>query len=394
MKAFSTTQLLTVLLASLLGFTACSEKANQAKSELPDLPSVNREAEKVLNLYSWSEYFDLDVLEAFREETGIRVNYVTFGSTDEMEAKLKSEPGKWDVIVADDSILDQMWELKLIRELDHSLLPNLKNIDESYRVVPFDPGNKLAAPYMWGTTLVAYRKDKISDPGDSWSLLWDERYKGKIMMIGERFEVLSIPLILLGHELNSSNPEHLSAATDMLLKQIDELDVRIGTDAEVREGLDDGSVWAAMCYSGDAAMVADENENIGFFIPKEGAPLWVDSFSIVRDTNMPKEAHRFVNFMLEAKNAAANTNFTCYASPNKAAREFIDPDLLENPSINPPSEVLLRCDFFTKLSAEREQRLNSAWLKVQTRLREKRLMEADEIATSGIDPELDGSDED
>ena len=394
MKKISTTLFPTALLASLLGLTACSEKSNQAKSELPELPGENREAEKVLNLYSWSEYFDLDVLEAFREETGIRVNYVTFGSTDEMEAKLKSEPGKWDVIVADDSILDQMWELKLIRELDHSLLPNLKNIDESYRVVPFDPGNKLAAPYMWGTTLVAYRKDKISDPGDSWALLWDERYKGKIMMIGERFEVLSIPLILLGHELNSSDPEHLSVATDMLLKQIDELDVRIGTDAEVREGLDDGSVWAAMCYSGDAAMVADDNENVGFFIPTEGAPLWVDSFSIVRDTNMPKEAHQFVNFMLEAKNAAANTNFTCYASPNKAARQFIDKELLENPSINPPSEVLSNCDFFTKLSAEREQRLNSAWLKVQTRLREKRLMEADEIATSGVDPELDGSDED
>lgn len=393
MKKFSLSLDLVAVLASLLLFTACSDTETSAESTAPPpLEPLPRE-EKVLNLYSWSDYFDLDVLEEFRQETGIRVNYVTFGSTDEMEAKLKSEPGKWDVIVADDSILDQMWELKLIRELDHSLLPNLQNIDDTYRVVPFDPGNKLSAPYMWGTTLVAYRKDKISDPGDSWGLLWDERYKGKIMMIGERFEVLSIPLILLGHQLNSPDPAHLNAATDMLLKQIDELDVRIGTDAEVRAGLDDGSVWAAMCYSGDAAMVADENENVGFFIPKEGAPLWVDSFSIVRDTNMPKEAHQFVNFMLDAENAAANTNFTCYASPNKAAREFIDKELLENPSINPPAEVMDRCQFFTKLSAEREERLNSAWLKVHTRLREKKAQEAGKIATSGLDPELDDSGE-
>jgi spermidine/putrescine transport system substrate-binding protein len=374
--------------AVLVGFVACSKNEKSAEA----LAAPESSADRVLRLYTWADYFDESTIEAFKDQTGIDVEYATFGSTDDMEAKLKSEPGKWDVIVADDSILDQMWELKLIRELDHSLLPNLKNIDDEYRVLPFDPGNRFSAPYMWGTTLVAYRKDKIADPGDSWDLLWNPEYKGKVMMIGERFEVLSIPLLLLGHDLNSSEPAHMTAATDMLLQQINDVDVRIGDDSDVRKGLIDERVWAAMCYSGDAALVAEQDENIGFFIPKEGAPLWIDSFAVVRDTSMSKEAHLFVNFMLDAKMAAANTNFTCYASPNEAAREFIDPELLEDKSINPPAEVMERCHFFTKLSAEREEHLNGAWLRVHTRLREKDAEVVEGVASSGVDAELEGVD--
>lgn len=336
------------------------------------------ESPKVLTVYTWEEYFDLETLEAFEKKSGAKVVYATFENSDEMEAKLKSEPGKYDVIVADDSVLDRMWELKLIATLDHAKLPNLKNVSKDFLDVPHvDPGNEFSAPYTWGTTLVAYRTDKISEPEQSWGLLFDERVKGRVMMYNERREATSIPLIYFGHALNSEDPAHFEAARDLLVKQVDELHVRFGNDTAVREGLTDGSVWAAMCYSGDALRVADECEHVDFFIPEEGAPLWMDSYAITRDTTDGDLAHAFLDHMLDAKMAAMNINYAYYASPNKAAEEFIDKELLANEAINPSKEVLKRCRWYVKMNAERERMMNNVWQDV---LRRERAL--DRVASS------------
>ena len=345
--------------------TACDNKVE----ELSSVAQPEAVEEKVVTVYTWEDYFDVETFAGFEEKTGAKVVYKTFESTDEMEAKLLSEPGEYDVIVADDSILDQMAEQRLIQELDHSLLPNLENIKEAYRTADYDPGNKLSAPYTWGTTLIAYRADKIDVEEKSWNLLWDERLKGKVMMYKEAYEVLSIPIIAQGNSLNTSDATHIGAAADRLIEQINKVDVRFASDLEVKECLADGSVWAAMCYSGDAAMAAAENENVKFFIPTEGAPLWVDSFAVTKDTKRKGLAHAFVNYMMDARVAAKNINYVCYASPNGAAEEFIDDELKADESINPPADVLRRCTFFAKKDALREKLLNEAWLRVHTAYR-------------------------
>jgi spermidine/putrescine transport system substrate-binding protein len=351
----------------VLGLAGCGKNG-------PEFPEpLASSAPKVLRVYSWSDYFDPEVLKTFEQEAGVSVEYGVFGSTDEMEAKLRSEPGKWDVVVVNDNIIDELAELRLIRKLDHSKLPNMKNLADRRSLsknTPFDPENELSIPYMWGTTLVAYRKDKIPNPEQSWNLLWDPALQGKVRMIGERFEILSIPQILLGQSINSSDPQLIRAATDKLIEQI-ENDVRIGDDADVREGLDAGDVWAAMCYSGDAAMVVEKNENVDFFIPKEGAPLWIDCFAVVRDSSAMDLAHDFVNFMLDAEIAAKSSNYTWHDNLNHASRPHIDEELLSNPHIIPPAEVMDKCSWFTKLDAKREQLLNEAWLEVQRKLKDR-----------------------
>jgi spermidine/putrescine transport system substrate-binding protein len=368
----------------VLCFSGCQrteERINANKQE--------KEKAEIVRVFTWGEYFDEETFVKFEEKTGIKVEYVTFGGTDEMEARLKSEPGNFDVIIADDSVLDQMEELMLIGELDHSKLPNLKNIDTEFLNIPFDPGNRISAPYMWGTTLIAYRADKISDPQKSWNLLWNPELKGKVMMLGERFEVLSTPLFLLGYDLNSKDLTHLEEAAALLHKQLNQVDARYGNDENVRNSLKDGSVWAAMCYSGDAALVAEENENISYFIPREGAPLWIDSFAIVRDSKVPEAAHQFINFMLEPDIAAANSNFTWYASPNAKATPLLNEELVGDTAIYPPSEVMERCEFFTKLNNAREQKMNDLWFKLHSELRKRNLLvekesnkESDEIVLS------------
>ncbi len=352
--------------AFVVGMLSSCDRYEAADAQLTVKPEPNE-----LTVYTWEEYFDESTLEAFEQKTGAKVHYATFEHVDEMEARLKSEQGKYDVIVADDSALDRMKELKLVRSLDHSLLPNLANLHARFRQTPFDPGNSYTVPYTWGTTLVAYRTDKIENPGPSWGLLFDPSLEDRVMMYNDRREAITVPLLYLGYPLNSEDPAHLREARDLLLGQVRDLGVKFGNDTKVREALASGEVWAAMCYSGDALRVAEESGNIDFFIPEEGAPLWVDCYAITQDTQAPNLAHRFIDHMLEAKQAAANINYAYYASPNAAAEEFIDEELLEDARINPAEEVLARCQWYVKQSATLERMMNGIWNEVHQEHRQQ-----------------------
>ncbi|MFV1994799.1 MAG: PotD/PotF family extracellular solute-binding protein, partial [Verrucomicrobiales bacterium] len=361
---------LVALLALAAAFLpACGKK----ETLVPESTASFSAAGKPLRLFSWSEYFDPEILEKFTAETGIEVEYLTYGDGDELEAKLKSRPGYHDIVVGDDISLEVLNELQLIRDLDKSLLPNLANIDEDYLDLPFDPGNAFSAPYMWGTSLVAYRSDEIEDPEPSWALLWNESLKGKVAVMEDRQETLSIALLALGYSLNSEDPAELEPAGLKTVELIRKVDARLGDDAAVRKGLDSGAILAGMCYSGDAAMVAAENENVAFFIPREGAPLWIDSLAITKDSSNAEAAHLFVNFMLDAENAAANSNYTWYASPNKAAEPCISEDLLGDETIYPSAQVLERCEFLAFPSLEREQLMNRAWLRVRKAIQQQNI---------------------
>ena len=169
--------------------------------------------------------------------------------------------------------------------------------------------------------------------------------------------------------INSSDPEQLAVAADALLEAIEKVSMKFGSDATERYGLKSGEIWIASCYSGDAAMVAEDNENVSFFIPKEGAPLWMDNFSIPSDARNVAAAHALIDFMLRPEPAAKNANFTWYGSTNRAAEEYISEELLADESINPSVEVRAKCQFYYKPDTHREILLNAAWGRVQEALR-------------------------
>ncbi|MEC9327893.1 MAG: spermidine/putrescine ABC transporter substrate-binding protein, partial [Verrucomicrobiota bacterium] len=269
-------------------------------------------------MLSWSEYFDPAAIEKFTKETGIEVEYITYDDPDEVEARLASEPGRFDVVVTDDLAINILAELRLLQPLDKSALQNLKNVSSEYLGKKFDDENNYSVPYLWGTTLIAYRSDKIESPQKSWKSLWDKKYKGKVMVLGDRTEGLGIGMLSEGYPINSSDPEHIDFASEIIVEGIKNIDIRLGSDTEIREGLLSGDVWIASCYSGDAAMIAEENENISFFIPNEGAPLWMDNFSVASDATNVKGAYSFVDYMLRKDSAAMNANFTWYGTTNSA----------------------------------------------------------------------------
>ncbi len=354
------TQTLICLCVLALGQGCAREKSAFQPVDETALPD-----EKVVKIFSWEEYFAPEALEAFEKDTGIRVEYVGFSTTDEMVARLESEPEMFDVIVADDSLIGMLKELKVLRRIDHSKFKNLGNLNEKYLNLDFDTGNEYSLPYLWGTTGIGYREDLIPDPEHSWSLLWDEQYKGKVMMYEERHEAFAAALLKRKADLNSEDVNDLDQAAADLLDQASSMGVRYGDDADVREGLGDGTVWAAMCYSGDAYLAAEEkNENIRYFIPKEGAPLWVDSFVISRDTPHEEFAYAFLDYMMRPEAAAANANYLWYSTPNKAAVALLNEELRADEYIMVPEDVLAKCSYHRILSAERQNRINIAMREV------------------------------
>jgi len=344
------------VLALLLA--GCGDSAPVANSDTTSDP-----VQQKVVLYTWTDYLEPEVLEAFTEETGIEVDYQNCEATGELKAMLESAPGEYDVVIADEVTMAELIDLKLIRQLDHEQLPLMSHLDERYMDLDFDKGNQYTLPYMPGSTIFAYRSDLFEPKEESWNVFWDERLRGKVMMLDEMEEVFAVGLLREGHSLNSQDPEEVQGALASLSEAVQKNAIEFGGVYENLERLLNGEIWAMHCYNGDAASLRDglmpfsdgPAENIAFFTPKEGARLWVDSFALARESTRTEAAHKLINYMLRPEVAAANSNYLWLGTPNKAALEHLDPDLLAEPAIFPPAEVKEKCELLTSTTAEHER---------------------------------------
>ena len=264
-------------------------------------------------------------------------------------------------------------ELKLISDLDHERLPDKKNIFALHLDRPIDRGNRFTIPYVWGTTLVAYRTDHIKDPKHSWDILWDPKLKGRIAMIDERSDIYGAALLKANHSLNSRDPKHLDEATELLLQQIRELDPVYTDVIEARDLLLKGEVWAMIAYSCDAALDATKDENISYFIPEEGASIWMDSFAIPRLAQNVEGAHAFINYLCRPEVAAENANYIRYIPPIAGTEQFLEAELAADEGLNPPAEIVERCESLAPSTAEREEILNQGMKKIFDQIRAKKV---------------------
>lgn len=352
------TRLFLATFAFLL-LSACQDsgKENIAESSEPEVQK--------LVLLTWSDdYVAPDVLTAFQEETGIEVLMDYFESIEEMKGKLASDPSRYDVVVVDDVTLAELVETKMFLPLDHEKLSNFENLDSRYTNQHFDPGNRYSVPYVWGTNLIAYRNDKIESHDGSWNLLWDEKLKGKVVMLESEADLYSAALLSMGYSVNSQDETELDRCTEKLIAQAKDNEAVYSDLFAAIDLLISGEAWASLMYSGDAALLAEEDPNISFFIPKEGAPLWMDNFAVSRDARNVEEAHTFLNHLLRADAAAGNANFLWSGSPNAAAGELLDPDLVGDENINPPKEVRQKCDFYASPSAGRNAIMNQGMKRI------------------------------
>ncbi|MBP7831128.1 MAG: spermidine/putrescine ABC transporter substrate-binding protein [Kiritimatiellae bacterium] len=318
----------------------------------------------VLRVLNWEEYIDPSLLPVFTERTGIPVDYQTFATQDELVGLLRSDPARCDLVIVDDSVIQTLMDLRLLQPLDASRLRGLGHLDPPRASLPDEMISSYAVPYLFGCTLLAYRKDLVPEPPTRWQALWDERYRGRLMMPVDFQEVFAVTLLSLGYPMNSSEPQELEAAREAIVRQAPL--VRDYADATtIQKALLAGDAALGVLYNGDAVKSAAEDDRIAVALPEEGVPLWVDCFCLPRDAQNIREALAFVDFLLEPDIAAQNAAFLHYATPNRAARDLMPPDLLNNPAVLPPAAALARSSYYLKPDVARLRTYNSTAAEVR-----------------------------
>jgi len=302
-----------------------------------------RKLSEKLYVYNWANYISNKTIPDFEKEFNVKVIYDNFSNNEELLAKLQTGAGGYDVIFPSDYMVGIMRKQNLLEELDMKNIPNFKNIGSRFRDLPFDPGNVYSIPYFWGTTGIGYNSEKITENIDSWKILWDERYKGKISMLDDMRGLANPPLKLLGYSINTTDPKQIKEAENMLLKQ--KPLVKAYTSDTYIDFLVSGDILLAQAYSGDVFQAMKENKKIKYAIPKEGSDIWIDNMCIPRGAKNKYTAEVFINYILRPEVSAEISNFTWYANPNDASREFIKPEIINNKSIYPPDEVLNLCEY-------------------------------------------------
>lgn len=322
-----------------------------------------------LNVYNWGEYIangtegSLDVNAEFTRRTGIEVNYTTFDSNESLYSKLAGGGANYDVIIPSDYMISKMIHEDMLEELDFSNIPNFANIDEKFRDPGYDPGSLHSVPYTWGTVGLFYNTDHIKEDVTSWSVLWDEKYSGKILMFDNPRDAFAIAQVRLGFSLNSTNLEEWNEAA-MLLKEQKPL-VQAYVMDQIFDKMESGEAWLAPYYSGDAGVLVENNENIKFIIPEEGTNYFVDGMCIPKGAEHKKEAEMYINFMCSPEIAGANMDYVGYATPISAAKEYLAEEVVNNPIFYPNEEILQRTEVFVNLPAEISAQIDTLWAEVK-----------------------------
>ncbi|MBZ5564616.1 MAG: extracellular solute-binding protein, partial [Acidobacteriia bacterium] len=297
-----------------------------------------------LNIYIWSTYISPRVVRGFEQEFHCRVNYDLYDSNEALLTKLQAGNVRYDLVVPSDYMVEVLIRQGLLRPLDKSQLATAwANVDPRFLGLPFDPHNDYSVPYAWGTTGLAYRADLVNEKVDSWSVLFDPRFAGHILLLDDEREAFAMALKKLGYSLNSTNPNEIRQARDLLLRQ--KPLVKGYNSSNFEQDLAAGDAWIAQAYNGNLTFVMRDEPRIRYVIPKEGCTISVDCACIPRAAPHPELAEEFINYFHRPEVAAEFINDCGFNSPNRDARRDVEPWLLANPAVFPDPAALAQCEF-------------------------------------------------
>lgn len=338
---------------------------------LSALPLTVSAAQNEITVYNWGQYISdgvndsLDVIAAFEEATGIKVNYMTFDSNESMYTKLKTGGASYDVIIPSDYMIAKLIEEDMLEPLDFSNIPNYANIDEAFRNQAYDPENVYSVPYTWSTVGLIYNSKYISaEEAESWSCLWNSKYAGKILMFDNPRDAFAIAESMLGYSLSTEDANELKNCADLLAQQKPVLQAYVMD--QIFDKMERGEAWAAPYYAGDYLTMVEENPDLGFSHPKEGYNIFIDAMCIPKGCSNKAGAEAFINFLCDPEISAANLDYIGYSTPISAAKEYLGEDVTSSPVAYPNDETLARSESFAALSIEATQTMNDLWLSVKT----------------------------
>ncbi|GED22122.1 ABC transporter substrate-binding protein [Halomonas halmophila] len=327
-----------------------------------------------LYLFNWTEYMDPAIIEAFEAEHDVDVVQSYFNSNPEMFAKLQAGgASQYDIIVPSNYYIPRLIETGLVQELDKSKLDNLDNVMQQFADPSYDPGARYSVPYQWGVTGLVYNTATFPDAPKSWSLLFDAETNAKYPfgLMGDGQVTVGSACAYLGHGYDCTSMDAWREAAQLLLDTKERSTFSGFTDGTpTLQQLARGVIHAGMSFNGDFLFYKEENPesfaDMAFMIPDEGAEMWVDAMMIPADAPNPDMAHEFIDFILDAEVGAQLSNYNYYASPNKAARPYLD-EVLAKPPVQPSEADMERLHFTPTLKGEQLQMFQQLWSEVKSR---------------------------
>ena len=302
-----------VLVLAIVGGTVGASLSQQHKSAA----AVEKYGSNVLKLYLPGEYLGENVISDFEKQFGVRVIVENFDSNEMMYTKLMAGD-RYDVVIPSDYMIERLMKEDFLQPLDKSLIPNMENMDDAVRGMSYDPQNDWSIPYFWGSVGLVYNHENV-DPAvierEGWEILRNTDYAGHVYIYDSERDSFMMAFKALGYSMNTEDPDEINAAYEWLLQMNNTMSPVYVTD-EVIDGMMNGYKDIAVVYSGDAAVVLDENEDMSFYMPSQGTNIWCDAMVIPQNAENPKLAHEFINYMLTYEAAFDNTETVGYTSPN------------------------------------------------------------------------------
>ena len=330
-----------------------------------------------LYVYNWGEYIDESVIDEFEEETGIEVVYDLFETNEEMYPIIEAGAVKYDVICPSDYTIQRMIQNNLLAEINFDNVPNIKEIGPEYMDMAkdFDPENKYAVPYCWGTEGILYNKQRFDELGipypTKWADLWNPELEGEILMHNTLRYAFMAALKIRGYSLNTTDPDQLAEARDMLIEQ--KPLVQAYVIDQVRDKMINGEAAAAMLYSGDLLYIQDTAKEQGsefdleYVLPEEGTSYWIDCWVIPANAEHKENAEKWINFLCRPDIAKKNFEYITYATPNKGAFELLDEELQNNKAVFPDLSQLENSESVQYLGEEVNDMYNEMWKQVKAK---------------------------
>ena len=301
--------------------------------------------QEVVNVFNWGDYIDPEVNKEFEKETGIKVVYSEFATNEEMYQRL--EPGNisYDVAMPSDYMIEKMISKGMVEKIDTTKLENYSKIDDRFKDLPYDPTNEYSLPYMWGTVGIVYNTTMVDEVVDSWDILWNPKYAGKIFMLDSEREGIMAALKKLGYSMNTRDPKELEEAKQELIKQAPLVLSYVGDEGKGK--MISGEAALMIAWAGDAILMMDENPDLAFALPKEGTNFFVDGIVIPKGAKNIENAHKYIDFLCRPDIAARNAEYIGYSTPISEARELLPEEIKTSEVAYPSEEETDKMEMFT-----------------------------------------------
>jgi spermidine/putrescine transport system substrate-binding protein len=319
-----------------------------------------------LSLATWPNYHSQEVLDAFTANTGVAINVGVYGSTEEMEAKIRAGNSGIDVVVPSNYAIEGWVKDNLIEPLDYTKLPNFNRADWNDRFMDqaFDPGNAVSIPKNWGTTGIAFWSTEVTPDVTSWKQFFEEagtKYAGKALIVDHQISSFGSAAVAMGYSLNTIDPTEMAEVEAMLIALKPKL---FAISSDVQPPLRAKDTWLSVAWTGDGVQVGRDNADVKYLVASDGGELWIDSYTVAADAPHREAAYAFLDYILQPEQAAAETEFCLFPHANDAATAMVSEEVTSNPVIYPPAESLTALEYAVNATYNSPERAET-WARIK-----------------------------